>query len=123
MFVHLVLSLLLVDRFDLAYFVDNWFSWIFGSAALGGFTAMWFLSYPGAVRRRGIEVWKKVHRLGYIFLLLILFHIVCLGKAANWLLWLEALDKPVPPGTVVPSAAIVFTLCVRLVDRVQKGKE
>ena len=123
MTVHLFLSLLLVERFDLAYFVDHWLSWIFGSLALGGFGAMWFLSFPAAVRRRGFEAWIKVHRLGYIFLALIVIHIVCLGKVANCLKWLETLDKPVPPGTTVPSAAIVLTLIVRLVAAVRSCKE
>jgi len=61
--------------------------------------------------------------MGYIFLTLIVIHIVCLGKVPNWLRWLETLDKPVPPGTTVPSAAIVLTLIVRLVDALGKGKE
>lgn len=77
----------------------------------------------GACGLRGPEVWKKVHRLGYIFLVSIAIHIVCLGKVANWIKFLETFEMPVPPGTTVPTAAIVLVLIVRLVDAVRTRKE
>lgn len=123
MTVHVAFSIFVVDRFDLAYFLEKWPAWIFGAAALIGLATLWATSYRWALDRYGPEGWKRMHSIGFVFLALIAAHIVSLGKVPNWIAWFETHDQPVPPGTVIPSTAIVLTLLLRGLDRLAGNRE
>jgi DMSO/TMAO reductase YedYZ heme-binding membrane subunit len=117
MIVHVVFSIFVVERFDLAYFIEKWPSWIFGAGALIGFAILWATSYHWALEKYGPEGWKRMHSIGFLFLALIAAHIVSLGKVPNWIAWFETYNQPVPPGTMIPSTAVVLTLLLRGLDR------
>jgi len=114
---HLVLSLFLVDRFDWEYYFEKWPSWLFAAASLAGFARLAAASYERDFRRLGKERWIRLQQWGPVFLALIVVHIVFLGKVPNWIAWCQTIDLPVPPGTTVPSTAVILTLALRAVDR------
>jgi DMSO/TMAO reductase YedYZ heme-binding membrane subunit len=114
--VHLLLSLFVVERFDLAYYLEKWPAWVFGATALAGFLFMWMTSYPRFLARLGRERWKRAHMLSYLFLAMIVLHIISLGKMPNWIKWCEIRDHPVPPGTTIPSTVILLVLLLKLAD-------
>jgi len=116
MVLHVALSLFFVEKFDLSYYSQNWLSIVFGAIALVGFLLLWATSYQGAVDRLGQGRWKCIQTTGYIFLLLIILHIVVLGKIPNWILWFKTFNQPVPPGTMVPSVVAAVVILFKIVD-------
>jgi DMSO/TMAO reductase YedYZ heme-binding membrane subunit len=120
MCLHLVLAFFFVDRFDLEYYIAHWPAWVFGFVAFAGFLFLWHLSFAGALRRYGALRWRGYFRWAWVLVLLVVVHILFLGKMPNWVAWCETVDYPVPPGTTVPSLAVCLTLLLRLADRFSK---
>ena len=113
MILHLPLSIFFVDRFDPAYFGRYWLSWVFGGAAFLGFGFMAATSFPWALKRYGRAGWDRIHGPGILFLVLVAVHIIFLGKPAGWLRWLREGVEPVPPGTTIPTIAVLAVLMLR----------
>lgn len=123
MVIHVLLSLFFVEKFDLTYYSQNWRSPVFGAAALIGFLLMWITSYKWALERLGQDKWKKLQTMGYLFLALNILHIIVLGKIGNWILWFKTFNKPVPPGTMIPSVIAAVVILLKLIDMVFSGKK
>jgi DMSO/TMAO reductase YedYZ heme-binding membrane subunit len=115
-FLGLTGAFFMVKEFDVAYYWGHWVAWVFGAMTFTGFLFLWTTSYPWALEHFGRDDWKRVHRAGYFFLAMIVLHIVSLGKVANWINWFKTHDQPVPPGTTIPSTAILLVLLLRLAD-------
>lgn len=115
---HLVLSLCIVEKFDWDYYLEKWLSWVFAAAALAGFVRLSLASFERGFRRLGKERWASLQEWAPLFLGLIVIHIVFLGKVPEWVHWCRTINFPVPPGTTVPSTAIILTLGLRVVDRI-----
>ena len=113
---HILIAISAVERFDAAYYREHWPAWICGGAAVTGFIFLWGLSYEKEFTRIGRERWKRIHRWGWFFLALVAGHILFLGKAPEWVEWFRTGKEPVPPGTVIPAAAIFATLALRFAE-------
>lgn len=120
---HVVASLLLVEKFDLIYYTEYWLSCVFGVTALAGFLLLWATSYKWALKRLGRGRWKGIHKMGYIFLALVTLHVITPGKLPNWILWFKTFSQPVPPGTVVPSVIAGLTILLKIFDSAVGRKE
>lgn len=120
---HVIVSLFLVEKFDLAYYSRYWLSVVFGAVTLIGFLLMLVTSYKWAVKRLGRNRWKHLHTAGHIFLAFIILHILSSGKFPNWILWLRTFNQPVPPGTVVPSFIVTLTILLKMAAHIVGRKE
>lgn len=119
---HVLVSLFLVGKFDLAYYMEHWLSCVFGATALIGFLLLWATSYKWALKKLGRGRWKALHVTGYVFLAFVILHILAHGKFPNWILWFRTFNQPVPPGTMVPSFFAAITILLKVTDRVVSGR-
>lgn len=113
---HILLSLFFVEKFDFSYYCKNWFSTIFGIAALIGFLLLWATSYKYALKQLGQNRWKHIQTSGYLFLTFAILHIVMLNKIPNWILWFKTFNQPVPPGTIIPSVIATVVILLKIAD-------
>lgn len=122
MVLHVIASLFLLEKFDLVYYKQYWLSLIFGVIALAGFLLLWVTSYKWALKQLKQQRWKALHKMGYIFLALMILHIVAHGKIPNWINWCKTFDQPVPPGTIIPSLFAAMAILLKLIDRTFAGR-
>ncbi len=119
---HVLVSLFLVVKFDLAYYMEHWLSSVFGATALIGFLILWATSYKWALNKFGRSRWKALHVTGYFFLAFVILHILAHGKFPNWILWFRTFNQPVPPGTMIPSFFASIAILLKVIDRAFSAK-
>ncbi len=120
---HICTSLFGVEKFDLAYFRQHYLSFVFSSIALTGFMLLSGTSYQWALTRLGRYRWETLHSMGYVFLIFVVLHILALGKFPNWIQWFRTLNRPVPPGTMVPCFFVALTTSLKIFEFAVDRKE
>jgi DMSO/TMAO reductase YedYZ heme-binding membrane subunit len=120
---HICISLFGVEKFDFAYYRQNWLSYVFSSIAMIGFLLLSVTSYKRAFVWLGQNKWKNLHSMGYFFLAFVVLHILALGKFPNWIQWFRTLNQPVPPGTMVPCFFMTLTISLKVFEFAVVRKE
>lgn len=113
----LMVFTVLWDRFGWAWVVEEPLSALLGLTAALALFSLSVTSWPWAPRRMGMPAWLLLHSTARWILLVTALHYLALGKAANWVKWLQTLDHPVPPGTVVPTVGISIALAIAAISR------
>jgi DMSO/TMAO reductase YedYZ heme-binding membrane subunit len=120
---HICTSLFGVEKLDLAYYRQHYLSFVFSSIALTGFMLLSGTSYRWALTRLGRDRWETLHSMGYVFLVFVVLHILALGKFPNWIQWFRTLNRPVPPGTMVPCFFVALTTSLKIFEFAFDRKE
>ena len=110
---HVVLSVIF---FRAPWYRDHWMAVVFGVVALSLLLAIAVSSYPPAFKRLGKQVWLSLQRLVWAVWILLLGHLLLLGKAPGWVKWLRTFDKPLPPGAFTTSLFCTLVLLLKLLD-------
>ena len=119
---HLALSLFVLnEKFPLKWYGDYWLCAVFGAAAFVLLAAITIHSYPSGVKRLGRDRWVGLQKLAWIGMVLVLGHVLLLGKAPGWVKWLRTFNKPLPPGAFTTSCFCALVLALKVVD-VMRGK-
>ncbi len=107
--VHIVLSLLqFTSRFPVKWYLDHIWGVIAAIAATIVFSILAATSSNAAIKRFGGREWKTIQRLGYIALVLALFHIAVAGWA-RWNMWWSG-EVSIPSSFVVFAFGIIVLL-------------
>jgi DMSO/TMAO reductase YedYZ heme-binding membrane subunit len=85
-----------------------------GIPALVLLTAIAAASFPRVARRLGGRRWWRLQKASSIAGLLVLAHLLSLGKAPGWLEWVKTLNRPLPPGALTTSTIYLLVFGLRL---------
>lgn len=85
-----------------------------GIPALALLSAIAAASFPPVARRLGGRRWRRLQKAAPVVGLLVLAHLLSLGKAPGWLEWLKTFDKPLPPGALTTSTIYLLVFVLRL---------
>ena len=110
---HVVLSLFF---FRGPWYREHWMAAVFGVVALSLLLAIAVSSYPSVFKLLGKQVWLPLQRLVWVVWILVLGHLLLLGKAPGWIKWLRTFDKPLPPGAFTTSLFCTLVLLLKLLD-------
>lgn len=108
--------------YPLSWFVAHWFTILMGFLTLIMFLLIAFYSYRGGLRKLGERKWKILQKLAYLVMILIVLHLLSMGKIPkNWIAWLETRDKPLPPGSFPTMTACLWALLLKAADLIVHG--
>lgn len=109
------------DKFTLAWFTSHWLTTVMGVVGLVLFLTIAVSSYPSNVKRLGKRKWMILQKFSYLLALMVVVHLLSLGKAPGWIKWLQTFDKPLPPGAFTTTVFCVLVLLLKAVDLIVHG--
>jgi len=111
----------LPDKFPGRWYLDHWLTVVAGVAALVLLLTIAVYSFPRGFKKLGKRKWQILQKCSYLVLLVLVVHLLSLGKVPGWIKWLKTFDKPVPPGAFTTTAFCVLVGLLKVVDLLAHG--
>ncbi len=124
---HVLLSLFYLpfrfpDKYSGAgWYLSHWLTTAMGAMVLILLLAIALCSFPRAMKKLGKRKWMILQKLAYLVLILLVVHLLSLGKVPGWIKWLKTFDEPLPPGAFTTTAFCVLVLLLKVVDLIVHG--
>jgi len=109
------------DKFTPGWFADHWLTTVMGAVGLVLLLAIAVSSYPAVVKKLGTRKWMILQKLSYLLMLVMVVHLLSLGKVPGWIEWLRTYNKPLPPGAFTTTTFCVLVLLLKAVDLIVHG--
>jgi DMSO/TMAO reductase YedYZ heme-binding membrane subunit len=114
---HVVLTVwVLRKEFSIPWLIEHWPVTVSGLLCFLLFGLIAAVSNRWGHRRLGESRWASVQELAWIAFVLLIAHLLLLGKMPGWIKWLREFDKPLPPGALTTTVFGLIVLALRGVE-------